>query len=303
VFAGSAYAAGGFPISFPIPIGQGETRPSHLSDAHYPLEIVKICAMPPEEAPRSIDLNRTRDCIAGNTVQADCLQIPLRRWCDGYARSAANDCRSLLISDPESDATALRATNARWSCPGSNLVPPDGGNGHASATLSLGPQNALVQRLPFLSAARPASAAAPRKNLRRFILVGPSYASYMWEDAMKDLFSSAHPILPSLNFEKTIAFYQKLGFVLSSRYDNYLIMHRDGIELHFWPCTDRHIAENTGCYFRSPDVDALHAGLVAKGVRAAPPQDQSWNMREFYLIDPSGNLLRIGSARPKSDQS
>jgi uncharacterized glyoxalase superfamily protein PhnB len=109
---------------------------------------------------------------------------------------------------------------------------------------------------------------------------------------MKQLIVDAHPILASLDHEKTIAFYQRLGFTLAVAGD-YLIMRRDGIELHFWKCTERHIAENTGCCIRSEDVDALHAELVANGVQVKPPEDRPWGMREFYVIDPSGNLLRI----------
>ena len=115
---------------------------------------------------------------------------------------------------------------------------------------------------------------------------------------MTSLISSAHPILPSLNYDETIAFYQKLGFATTARYDTYLIVQRDGIELHFWGCTDRKIAENSGCYIRSGDVDALYVEFIANGVTAKAPEDRAWGMREFYVIDSSGNLLRIGQTLP-----
>jgi len=111
---------------------------------------------------------------------------------------------------------------------------------------------------------------------------------------MTPLISDAHPILPSMNYDETIAFYQKLGFTTAARYETYLIMQREGIQLHFWACTDRNIAENSGCSIRTPDVDALYAEFVASGVKAKPPEDRAWGLREFYVIDSSGNLLRIG---------
>lgn len=44
--------------------------------------------------------------------------------------------------------------------------------------------------------------------------------------------TDAHPILPCLNWEETIAFYDKLGFALGNLFpDQYLILHRDGIQL------------------------------------------------------------------------
>ena len=119
---------------------------------------------------------------------------------------------------------------------------------------------------------------------------------------MQQLISDAHPILPSMNYDETIAFYGRLGFATRARYETYLVMERDGIELHFWACTDRKIAENSGCVIRTGDVDALYAEFVAHGVKAKSPEDRDWGRREFYVIDPSGNLLRIGQRLPrKSD--
>ena len=34
---------------------------------------------------------------------------------------------------------------------------------------------------------------------------------------------------------------------------------------------------------------------LATGSRLVPPNDTDYGMREFALVDPSGNLLRIGS--------
>lgn len=59
--------------------------------------------------------------------------------------------------------------------------------------------------------------------------------------------TDAHPILPCLNWEETIAFYDRLGFAPGNLYpDQYLIVHRDGIQLHFWKCNDRksHVTSN-----------------------------------------------------------
>lgn len=108
-------------------------------------------------------------------------------------------------------------------------------------------------------------------------------------------------LLASLDFDKTIAFYQRLDFTLISRHDDYLLMRHgeSGPELHFWLTEDRSIAEATGAYVRSADVDALSARWRSRspGARITKPEDKSWGMREFYVFDPSGNLLRVGQAR------
>jgi catechol 2,3-dioxygenase-like lactoylglutathione lyase family enzyme len=102
------------------------------------------------------------------------------------------------------------------------------------------------------------------------------------------------PVLASLNLAETLQFYTaRLGFAALLEMDNYLILQRDGCELHFWPCNDRHIAENTSCYVRG-DTAVLHADFAARGLQLALPVVQPWGMKEMYVIDPHGNLLKFG---------
>ena len=62
---------------------------------------------------------------------------------------------------------------------------------------------------------------------------------------------STAPVLASLDLDETLAFYvDRLGFTLHGRWGSeYLIVQRDGCELHFWHCTERHIAENTSVLY------------------------------------------------------
>ena len=102
------------------------------------------------------------------------------------------------------------------------------------------------------------------------------------------------PVLASLNLAETLHFYrERLGFAPLLEMDNYLILQRGGCELHFWPCNERHIAENTSCYVRG-DVDALHADFTARGLALAAPVVQPWGMKEMFVVDPHGNLLKFG---------
>lgn len=120
----------------------------------------------------------------------------------------------------------------------------------------------------------------------------------------KGTITAVHPLLPMRDQAESRTFYEALGFDALLAMDGYLIMGRDGVELHFWPCSDRAIAENTSCYIRSSDVDALHAEFSAgfpagEGVRLTAPENREWGMREFYVFDPSGNLLKIGQPTPR----
>ncbi|XAH22513.1 VOC family protein [Xylophilus sp. GW821-FHT01B05] len=102
------------------------------------------------------------------------------------------------------------------------------------------------------------------------------------------------PVLASLDLNESAAFYaDRLGFAARLRTEDYLILAREGCELHFWRCSERHIAENTSCYVRG-DTRALHADFAARGLNVEPPREQPWGMRELYVIDPHGNLLKFG---------
>jgi catechol 2,3-dioxygenase-like lactoylglutathione lyase family enzyme len=106
--------------------------------------------------------------------------------------------------------------------------------------------------------------------------------------------SAAIPVLASLDLNETAAFYEdRLGFRLRLRADDYLIVEREGCEIHFWLCADRHVAEHTSCYLRG-DTAALHADFARRGLPLDLPVTRPWGMRELYVVDPHGNLLKIG---------
>lgn len=109
------------------------------------------------------------------------------------------------------------------------------------------------------------------------------------------------PVLPSADLGGSIDFYRRLGFVCTFRQDGaepYAILCRAAMELHLFGCSDRHVAENTSCYIRLDALEPLHAEYTAAGID--PISDialQPWGVREFYVWDPSGNLLRFGEPR------
>jgi catechol 2,3-dioxygenase-like lactoylglutathione lyase family enzyme len=118
----------------------------------------------------------------------------------------------------------------------------------------------------------------------------------------------AVPVLPSRDLRETLDFYTRLGFELRGppiEEYRYLIVGRGTIELHFWdaPNVDP-LTTDAGCYVRVRDADALfrewqQIGVQpdrATGSRLAPPNDTEYGMREFALVDRSGNLVRIGSS-------
>ena len=107
------------------------------------------------------------------------------------------------------------------------------------------------------------------------------------------------PVLASLDIEASRAFYvEQLGFSEVVHVDaKYLIVRRGEMELHFWLASDRVHPENTSCYIRGGEVPALFSEYEARGVKGLSPfLVRSWNMKEFCIHDPHGNLLRFGCA-------
>lgn len=105
----------------------------------------------------------------------------------------------------------------------------------------------------------------------------------------------AIPVLASLDLMQSVQFYtQFLGFEGEVIGDNYAIVKRGAIEIHFWKCDDRNIAENTSCYIRVQDVDRYWNEFSNAGLKLKEPADRPWGMREMYVIDPFGNLIKFG---------
>lgn len=114
------------------------------------------------------------------------------------------------------------------------------------------------------------------------------------------------PILPSWDFDETASFFAALGFVERGRWsDSYLIVdHEAGIELHFFasrrfsPRTNDH-----GVYVRfdtAEDVDLLYTAWSGVDLGAGElhePVDTDYGLREFALLDPMRNLMRVGGIR------
>lgn len=112
------------------------------------------------------------------------------------------------------------------------------------------------------------------------------------------------PVLISNDFDRTAAFYEQFGFVEIARYEEgYLIIRRDGVELHFVPRPDHDPAGSWhSAYVRILNVNALTRewqGLTVprEGTpRYVPASLKPWGMIEAHIVDPDGNLLNLGAA-------
>lgn len=114
--------------------------------------------------------------------------------------------------------------------------------------------------------------------------------------------TSACPILPSRDLAATRSFWERLGFNALSTYHDYLILARESVELHFFSAPNHVAAEcYAGAYLRLNDPSTLDAewgslGLPETGIpRLLRVEGKPWGMRELAVLDPDGNLIRVGA--------
>jgi catechol 2,3-dioxygenase-like lactoylglutathione lyase family enzyme len=118
----------------------------------------------------------------------------------------------------------------------------------------------------------------------------------------------AIPILPARDLAETRRFYEALGFRATGwwpeEFGGYAILRRGDLTMHFFAYEELSPSANYAqCYWRVQNVDALHAAcqaaeLPSSGIpRLDAVADKPWGMREFAIVDPNGNLVRVGQER------
>ena len=116
------------------------------------------------------------------------------------------------------------------------------------------------------------------------------------------------PILPSSDLERSLAYYQYLGFDLLERAADYARLSWHSAELHLYPDPALDPPTNSaGCYLRVADPAALRAAWIGDGVDCLDGVgcldgvdgvettiSSHYGPTVFAVVDPDGNTLRIG---------
>jgi hypothetical protein len=110
--------------------------------------------------------------------------------------------------------------------------------------------------------------------------------------------------VPARDFELSKQFYQDLGFDMAWSSEglayfchgdsafllqNYYVKeHADSFMMHL-------LVEDVEAWWQQVQTQ----GIAAKyGIKAEPPEDRDWGLRDFILFDPTGVLWRIGADIP-----
>lgn len=117
------------------------------------------------------------------------------------------------------------------------------------------------------------------------------------------MLTEVHPKLPMRDKAVTKDFYiNQLGFQVfgNAEYDNYLMLKKDNIQIHFFEFKELDPLQNYGqVYIRTNDIINLYQSLQNNKVAIHPNgslQNKLWGQREFSLLDPDNNLLTFGES-------
>ncbi len=106
----------------------------------------------------------------------------------------------------------------------------------------------------------------------------------------------AVPVLATPDLAASDAFWTAAGFGVERYGADFAAAEHEGVELHLVAATaDR---DRGAAYLHVGDVDQVHAAWTAAGLPVSPVRDEPWGMREFHVVDPGGNRVRVGRSIP-----
>lgn len=106
--------------------------------------------------------------------------------------------------------------------------------------------------------------------------------------------------VPSKDFDLSKRFYSDLGFELAWSSNDLAYFRHGQSSFLLQNFYNREHADNSMMHLLVEDADAWWSHVVAQsvatkyGVKAEPPEDRPWGLRDFILVDPTG-VLSCGS--------
>jgi hypothetical protein len=134
----------------------------------------------------------------------------------------------------------------------------------------------------------------------------------------KETSNFAIPLLPCVSMKETLEFYQNIGSQITYQQkapNNYIGLKLKGVELHFFGMKQiKPDANFSSCYLVVDNIDVfynlcrdglkkLYGKVPMKGIpRINQIKDMpTYGVRQFIIVDPSGNYLRVGQPISKID--
>ena len=122
---------------------------------------------------------------------------------------------------------------------------------------------------------------------------------------MKTRLTSFAPQFLVDDLERSIAYYQKIGFTFADPWDGfYAIGYRDGLEVHLkeapkneaerkWRRANAHLDAAAGV----DGIEVFYEQCIASGVSIIKPlAPTDWGTKDFYIEDPDGYVISFGGS-------
>ena len=103
----------------------------------------------------------------------------------------------------------------------------------------------------------------------------------------------AVPVLRTDDLEASMRFWEAAGFEVHRFDEDFASGEREGLEVHL-VLNRPGSRDRGGAYIHARDVDVVHAAWMESGLPVSEVRDEPWGMREFNVVDPGGNRVRIG---------
>lgn len=115
------------------------------------------------------------------------------------------------------------------------------------------------------------------------------------------MLTDINPKLPMRKKSVTRDFYvNQLGFEEIGNYENYLMIKKDKIEIHFFLFKALKPKKNYGqVYIRTNNIDEFYQSLLDRNTTIHPNgklETKPWGQKEFSILDPDTNLLTFGQS-------
>ena len=109
---------------------------------------------------------------------------------------------------------------------------------------------------------------------------------------------TSRPILQAIapriavgNAEQTLAFYRRIGFACMHQEEGFMIVERDGVQLHLHP-SDEPPTGHGAFWIRVSNIEALYQEyLAANVITSSQVRAQPWGFKEFHICDPFRNIF------------
>jgi hypothetical protein len=103
-----------------------------------------------------------------------------------------------------------------------------------------------------------------------------------------------HAIVPRIavgNAQQTQAFYGRIGFACTHQEEGFMIVERDGVQLHLHPSNEPPTG-HWAFWIRVSNIEALYQEYSAVGViTSSKVKPQPWGFKEFHICDPFRDIF------------